>query len=853
MMASASPFVKLPGLPARAATAGRRWRLARVGVAVLAVLAVAVALAGFHAQRNTERAPAPAAAVWAVAELEVDLANLRIAVARALGSEGDPAALADLRRAYDILFSRAVLLGEGQLAPQVDVLGTADPQGGVATLVAEMLPLVDGPDASLAGALPDLVDRIETVQAATRTRVVAAVGDLSHAADMAAAPLAGPQPFYLAAIVLALATAAGALFVAGRERRLLTARAEAGETEAGTLRALQAAAGPIAVFDSRGLLIEVNPAAAALLRLRPEEATGLSAADLLIAPDTADEADRAAGIGGLADLLRRDPGLVMPARLRRGDGRLVPVEISQGRARAGNGDILHVLTLHDTASVQSREVALRRDLSRAEDEARSARNDADLTRLEAGFVLDSLMAAVARGRLPTPAEGTRIAAALAATGLARGADAAGTDRSAPFDPLADIAAAVALVRPLAEERGIAISAELPAAVPVLRGARGAFVRAVTGLLARAVAVPGPARVRLHLGVRTAPDGHVELEFTVADPGVEGVPGVLYTATDGTVGLPGEPERTAALALRAARAGATALGGRVVLRREGAEAQAAVLSITLPRADADAARPPRLLHVLVVDDSDANRQHLAGMLSHAGHRVDCAAGGSEGADMAVATPYDLILMDVAMPEVDGVAATRRIRAGGASTGAPVIGVTAHAALARLPSLIAAGMNEVLARPLSRAALLAAMARHTQTAADEPRPDPTGRKDTDMTPAEGATPQDFARDVLEEAVDIMGRDAITATVARFAAEAQAALPRIASLHAAGDTAEAARLAHKTGGGAAVLGLTGLRAALIGYERAIHAGEAQAAAAELARAGALLPHALDYLRSEGLLAPA
>ena len=83
MMASASPFVKLPGLPARAATAGRRWRLARVGVAVLAVLAVAVALAGFHAQRNTERAPAPAAAVWAVAVVVIPVADIGLALASA--------------------------------------------------------------------------------------------------------------------------------------------------------------------------------------------------------------------------------------------------------------------------------------------------------------------------------------------------------------------------------------------------------------------------------------------------------------------------------------------------------------------------------------------------------------------------------------------------------------------------------------------------------------------------------------------------------------------------------------------------------------------------------------------------
>lgn len=118
-----------------------------------------------------------------------------------------------------------------------------------------------------------------------------------------------------------------------------------------------------------------------------------------------------------------------------------------------------------------------------------------------------------------------------------------------------------------------------------------------------------------------------------------------------------------------------------------------------------ARMPR---VLVVDDHPANREVARLMLTAAGCEVAEAADGDEAVDMARVGTFDLILMDVRMPRVDGLAATRMIRAlPGAVANTPILAVTADAMPADAARCLAAGMNAHLAKPISHQALYAAM--------------------------------------------------------------------------------------------------------------------------------------------------
>lgn len=108
-------------------------------------------------------------------------------------------------------------------------------------------------------------------------------------------------------------------------------------------------------------------------------------------------------------------------------------------------------------------------------------------------------------------------------------------------------------------------------------------------------------------------------------------------------------------------------------------------------------------VLVVEDHDVNRQVASAMLTRMGCTVLLAEGGERGAEMALREAVDLILMDCQMPLVDGYEATRRIRGEQRGVRTPIIALTANALQGDRERCLAAGMDDYLAKPFSRAAL------------------------------------------------------------------------------------------------------------------------------------------------------
>ena len=114
-----------------------------------------------------------------------------------------------------------------------------------------------------------------------------------------------------------------------------------------------------------------------------------------------------------------------------------------------------------------------------------------------------------------------------------------------------------------------------------------------------------------------------------------------------------------------------------------------------------------MNVLVVDDHATNREVARLMLMALGCVVSEACDGDEAIDLALSTPFDLILMDVRMPRVDGLAATQAIRAAGCQT--PILAVTADAMPKDAGRCMAAGMDGHLPKPISHKSLYAAMER------------------------------------------------------------------------------------------------------------------------------------------------
>jgi signal transduction histidine kinase/CheY-like chemotaxis protein/HPt (histidine-containing phosphotransfer) domain-containing protein len=119
--------------------------------------------------------------------------------------------------------------------------------------------------------------------------------------------------------------------------------------------------------------------------------------------------------------------------------------------------------------------------------------------------------------------------------------------------------------------------------------------------------------------------------------------------------------------------------------------------------------PRL-RILVVDDVDMNLDIARGFLQASGHEVVCASGGLEAVRLAASEHFDLMLMDVCMPEMDGIESTRRIRAlPGARGRIPIVALTAQAFAEQVEECRIAGMNWHLAKPFTQSTLLDVIAR------------------------------------------------------------------------------------------------------------------------------------------------
>jgi len=118
---------------------------------------------------------------------------------------------------------------------------------------------------------------------------------------------------------------------------------------------------------------------------------------------------------------------------------------------------------------------------------------------------------------------------------------------------------------------------------------------------------------------------------------------------------------------------------------------------------------RKLRILLAEDNSVNQLLAVTLLSRAGHRVDVAANGQEAIEAVRQRPYDVILMDVQMPEMDGLEATRRIRKlSGAESETPIIALTANAMATHREGCIQAGMNDFVSKPIDQAGLFECLA-------------------------------------------------------------------------------------------------------------------------------------------------
>ena len=301
---------------------------------------------------------------------------------------------------------------------------------------------------------------------------------------------------------------------------------------------------------------------------------------------------------------------------------------------------------------------------------------------------------------------------------------------APLDLDAVAADLSALWRPRAEEKALRLSVTTDtAAARWVVGDEMRLKQLLNNLIGNALKFTHAGAVEVRLSTRLD-DGRVRLDAVVDDSG----PGVSDEAAAAifepfNTGEAGRQGAGAGLGLAICRQIVERMEGRLALERSPAGGARFRFDLHLPLAEADArsledrtAAPTahETLHVLVVDDNAANRFVAGKVLELFGCTHETAEDGRQALERAAIAPFDLILMDVKMPVMDGVAATRAIRAmPGAASATPILALTANADPRDEAEYLAAGMDGVAQKPIQPDALLnairLALSRHAVAAA------------------------------------------------------------------------------------------------------------------------------------------
>ena len=314
------------------------------------------------------------------------------------------------------------------------------------------------------------------------------------------------------------------------------------------------------------------------------------------------------------------------------------------------------------------------------------------------------------------------------------------------DPAAVVAEVASALRPRAVEAGLAFDVRFVGPCPATVMTDPTRLRQIlTNLLSNALKFTKAGSVRLVTSLAVGDDLVPRLRFAVTDTGIgltaEQAARLFQPFTQADLSTTRQFGGTG-LGLAICRRLAGLLGGSVavdsepgvgstftfeihpgdlagVRLRPAAEALAAA-----PPADAAAAAPrPRLAgRVLLAEDGPDNQRLLSHHLRSAGADVTVAGNGRLAVELALASaaaggrPFDLVLMDVQMPEMDGHAATRALRSAGWA--GPILALTAHALSDDRRACLAAGCDDVLTKPITADALVRAVAEHLPAAGAGP---------------------------------------------------------------------------------------------------------------------------------------
>lgn len=410
--------------------------------------------------------------------------------------------------------------------------------------------------------------------------------------------------------------------------------------------------------------------------------------------------------------------------------------------------------------------------------------------------------------------------------------------SVDFDPRALMQDVVDIFLVQANTKGLHLSAVAGDTVPAaVTGDSGRLRQILLNLIGNAVKFTDQGWISVTISQEAAceprphePDdeGRVKLLFSVADSGIGIIPEAVermfqeFTQMDGSIS---RRFGGSGLGLSICRRLVELMGGRITVESQPGAGSTFHFDVTLkstgeiPAADAamnvEAQTDPGL-RILLAEDNPTNRLVALRLLQRLGHDTTAVGNGAEAIDALALGGYDLILMDVMMPEMDGLTATRKIRV----TERPearivIVGLTAGSSKESLNACLDAGMDAVTTKPVTLARLQAAIAEGLRIAGQRPVAEVS----------DATTPR------LRELTEMLGEDAVAEIVSTFAADTQIHLTTMRDAAERGDTTTIYRSAHSVAGAARNVGVDALAECASALEQTVGSLSATRIKAEIA----------------------
>ena len=296
---------------------------------------------------------------------------------------------------------------------------------------------------------------------------------------------------------------------------------------------------------------------------------------------------------------------------------------------------------------------------------------------------------------------------------------------AEFDPRRLVEEVAASIATRVQEKGLAFNVQFQNGLPAgLKGDEGRLRQVLFNLIGNAVKFTERGSVSVDIAYRALEDENVELIASVRDTGIGIAANVLPTLFERFIQADSGIARRyggSGLGLAISRGLVELMGGRIEVETEVGRGSTFRVALTLQRGQSPQIAVPDTqvdasgdmvagLRILVAEDNEVNQIVISATLEQQGHTCDIARDGLEAVAKVKANIYDLVLMDIQMPGLDGLAATRLIRALESDVAhIPIVALTANAMVEDRRACIEAGMDDHVSKPVEGKELARAIAR------------------------------------------------------------------------------------------------------------------------------------------------